>query len=961
MTVSQSHIDKYTLSYSDFEFIRPKIQSAWLDYALKILSYRVSGHFDPPDDIDVALIHYVADQLHLPLELTSLPKLSARSNRLREQNVRLYLGVDHISTEQKLELKQQLENNPNVASFSLEELTSFILKWCLERRLTPPDKKWTLRIYTSLKTKVDEALFFQIASNLDSMKKEAMLLSIADDGSYPSLAEIRVGPGSVSRKTFDNLSKRLSFINSLSLDSLNLEKTRKDWRSEIERRTAKLDPWEIKRMNPVQQIGMYSVFLHNQTPALTDALIDSLIDAVFKFRKRAEKAIASEIAREAQSVYDKDKLLKDILVHALERPERAIGDVVFELISQPDAQRLIKATSKKGEWAHDVFTQMKRSWMGHYRPMLGKLLNVIEFRSNNQAYRPLIDALDWLNVNFKNRAKIRIGPDGPPINGIVPPKYRPAVVNGEGFIDRHSYELCVVLELRDKLRCRELWVPGSKRYKNPDEDIPADFDRKRLEYYEKLKLDTEPTNFTKGIREELTNQLVALNDELPKNRKVFVTANSKWKLTPFVAQREPKQLSALKSGIGAKWPMTSLLDMQKETALDTGFLREFKTVGRYQNISKSDLNKRLLLCLYGLGTNAGIKRISSACHDVTYDQLLHVRRRFIDSASLREANQVVANSILDIRDPNIWGEMGTACASDSKQYAAYDQNPMAEWHMRYGGRGIMIYWHVEKKSLCIYSKLKKVSVSEVASMIEGVLHHKTDMDIQTQYTDSHGQTEVAFAFCHLLGFDLAPRIKRIAYQKLSLPGAGIVSRLSNIREMCIHTRPIDWALIEQQYDELVRYATALREGTTDPETVLRRFTRASLQHPNYRALAELGRAIRTIFVCRYLRFEQFRRDINEGLNVMENWNSATKFVHFGRAGEFSSNRREDQEVSVQALHLLQNCMVYVNTQMYQSMLSQPEWHDRLGPEDFRGITPLIYGHVNPYGRFDLNLETRLSI
>lgn len=103
-------------------------------------------------------------------------------------------------------------------------------------------------------------------------------------------------------------------------------------------------------------------------------------------------------------------------------------------------------------------------------------------------------------MNFKNRAKIRIGPDGPPINGIVPPKYRPAVVDGKGFIDRHSYELCVVLELRDKLRCRELWVPGSKRYKNPDEDIPADFDRKRLEYYEKLKLDTEPTNFPEQVQ-----------------------------------------------------------------------------------------------------------------------------------------------------------------------------------------------------------------------------------------------------------------------------------------------------------------------------------------------------------------------------------------------------------------------------------------------------------------------------
>ena len=48
---------------------------------------------------------------------------------------------------------------------------------------------------------------------------------------------------------------------------------------------------------------------------------------------------------------------------------------------------------------------------------------------------------------------------------------------------------------------------------------------------------------------------------------------------------------------------------------------------------------------------------------------------------------------------------------------------MTEWHARYGGRGVMIYWHVERKAACIYSQLKRCSSSEVAAMIEGVLRH----------------------------------------------------------------------------------------------------------------------------------------------------------------------------------------------------------------------------------------------
>jgi TnpA family transposase len=84
---------------------------------------------------------------------------------------------------------------------------------------------------------------------------------------------------------------------------------------------------------------------------------------------------------------------------------------------------------------------------------------------------------------------------------------------------------------------------------------------------------------------------------------------------------------------------------------------------------------------------------------------------------------------------------------------------MTEWHIGYGGRGVMIYWHVERKSACIYSQLKRCSSSEVAAMIEGVLRHDTEMEVERSYVDSHGQSEVAFAFCRLFGFTLLPRLK----------------------------------------------------------------------------------------------------------------------------------------------------------------------------------------------------------
>jgi TnpA family transposase len=284
---------------------------------------------------------------------------------------------------------------------------------------------------------------------------------------------------------------------------------------------------------------------------------------------------------------------------------------------------------------------------------------------------------------------------------------------------------------------------------------------------------------------------------------------------------------------------------------------------------------------------------------------------------------------------------------------------MTEWHVRYGGRGIMIYWHVERKAACIYSQLKSCSSSEVAAMIEGVLRHCTEMAVDRQYVDSHGQSEVAFAFCHLLGFQLLPRLKALHAQRLYRPAPGKSDAYPNLQPVL--SRPINWELISQQYDNMVKYATALRLGTAETEAILRRFTRTNVQHPTYRALAELGKIRKTIFLCRYLRLPLLRREIHEGLNVIENWNSANNFILFGKGGEFATNQREDQELTMLALHLLQSSLVYVNTLMIQRVLSEPHWEKRLTTEDLRALTPLFYTHVNPYGTFHLDMTTRLDL
>ena len=292
--------------------------------------------------------------------------------------------------------------------------------------------------------------------------------------------------------------------------------------------------------------------------------------------------------------------------------------------------------------------------------------------------------------------------------------------------------------------------------------------------------------------------------------------------------------------------------------------------------------------------------------------------------------------------------------------ASWSDNLMTEYHIRYGGSGIMAYWHVEKKALCIASQTIKCSDSEVAAMLRGIIHHATNAKVEKHSTDTHGQSLVAFAFSYVLGIDLRPRIKGIGKLKLYKADSYIAkSYYPNIKQ--IITRSIKWDYFYAEYNSILKCAIALKSRTTDPEVILKRFISDNLQSPLYKAILELGRAVRTIYMCKYLIFKELRVEVDESLNVVENWHSCNDFIFFGRRGVISSNNIIDQELSILSLHLLQSSLVYINTLMIQQILKKKEWVDKLTLEDIRALTPLFYKHINQYGLFKLDMNKRINI
>jgi len=156
-------------------------------------------------------------------------------------------------------------------------------------------------------------------------------------------------------------------------------------------------------------------------------------------------------------------------------------------------------------------------------------------------------------------------------------------------------------------------VVGANRYRNPDDDVPADFEARRTPYYQALNLPLEADRFIADVQTEMRQALHTLDAGLPTNALVRIgLKRAGWiTVTPLDAQPDPPNLTTLKAEITATWPMTSLLDMVKEADLRLHFTEALRSPSAYETMDRAVLQPRLLLCLHGIGTNAGLQRMNA--------------------------------------------------------------------------------------------------------------------------------------------------------------------------------------------------------------------------------------------------------------------------------------------------------------------------------------------------------------
>jgi TnpA family transposase len=854
-------LEHFTLLPDELEAVGNKSGPTRLGFAVLLKCLQYEARFPRSrQEVATEVVRFLAAQVGVDSALFAQYGWEGRTIEAHRAQIRELAKIREFRRADEEALLNWLATEVLVHEQHPERLHELIRAECRTRRIEAPGDfaalietglaAYEAQIYTVIVARLTP----EVQERLDALLMAQPVPKGEEEEALP-LSLLRLDPGPVGVESALSEIAKLRSLRAIGLPPDLFQGYTPRLVERLRRRIAAESPSHIREHPQAIRMTLLAALVYQRTQEVTDALVTLLIQIIHRIGKRAERRVEAAYLNDLKRVAGKTRILYRIADAALEHPDEPVREVVFPIANEQTLRDLVaEYKAQGGAYRQQVQEVMRSSYRNHYRQILPALLEALDFRSNNMAYQPVIQALAVVREYVSSGLVWYPLESSPPLEGVVPSSWEDIVTEqdsaGEVRVNRLTYELSVLQTLRERVRTKEVWVAGAAHFRNPDDDLPRDFEQHRATYYADLNQPLSADEFITSLKTQMTNALASFERFMrtkPKDVAIGTKRGKGWiTLSPLPAQPEPKHLPRLKTEILRRWGVVGLLDILKEAAMLTGCLDCFQSTGSREALEAELLHKRLLLCLYGMGTNMGLKRMAGVDPRITAEDLRYTRRRYLHKEHLRAAIAQVVNALLHARLEAIWGETTSTCASDSKKFQAVDQNLLTQWHARYRGPGVLVYWHVERRSVCIYSQLKSCTSSEVAAMLEGVLRHCTDMTIKRQMTDSHGQSEIGFAFSHLLGFRLLPRLKPMHSQRLAVVEEGAAELYPHLKEVL--GKPINWEVIRRQYDMMIKYATALKTGTADADALLQRFTRSNLQHPTYQGLCELGRAVKTIFL-----------------------------------------------------------------------------------------------------------------
>jgi len=937
-------IRQYTLSAADVVVIQQhRGGHNRLGFAVQLCALRHPGTVLPADRTPPpALLSFVAQQLRLDPALWA--HYAQRAETRREHLVELHawlgltpFGARHFrqGVHQLTDLAAQTERGIVLATALVDALR--------QQRVVLPPIEVLERVCAEALTRGARRAYAALAAPLSADQCALLDGLLAPRAGSPSstLAWLRQSPGVPNAKHVLAHIARVQVIRDLGLPEDVDRAVHQNRLHKLAREGGQMTAQHLRDLEPTRRYATLVAVVVDTHATLIDEIIDlhdRLLGTQFN---RAKRAHAERFQQSGKALNDNVRLYSRIGRALLEAkqtgadPFAAIETILpwsaFQQ-SVTDAERL--AQPEDFDYLpllRDGFTPLRR-----YTPAL---LDALALTATPAAH-DLLAGVDTLRT--MNRQQARKVPEDAP-TGFVRKRWEHLVTTAEGY-DRRFYELCVLAELKNALRSGDIWVQGSRQFKDFEAYLlsPPRFAAQRAQQALGLAVDSDCDRYLEARltvleRELATVERLAAQQALPD----ATIADGDLKLTPL-ENAVPPEADTLMRQAYALLPHLKITELLLEVDRWTGFTRHFTHLK--SNESAQD-TAALLTAILADAINLGLTKMAESCPGTTYARLSWLQAWHIRDETYAAALAELVNA--QYRHPFAawWGD-GTTASSDGQRFRAGGRGEAAgQVNARYGNEpGVLFYTHLSDQYAPFHTQVINATVRDATYVLDGLLHHESDLHIVEHSTDTAGFTDHLFGLMPLLGFRFAPRIRDLPDKRLYLPGnaqryptlAGLVGGRLNVKH------------IRAQWDELLRLAASIQQGTVTASLMLRKLGSYPRQNGLAVALRELGRIERTLFTLDWLQHVELRRQVQSRLNKGEAKNALARAVFFNRLGELRDRRFENQRYRASGLNLVVAAIVLWNTTYLERAVAGLAAHGH-------GVDDALLPHLSPLGWEHINL------
>ncbi len=941
-------IRNYTLAETDLMVIRQhRGSSNRIGFAVQLCYMRYPGiSLGINEDPHPVVLHFVATQLGIPADKWQDYGLRHQTRREYLVELRAVFGFVlfsaehyHMSVKFLEELAWQTDKGIVLAEALIQHLRSRSILLpsisVIERICAEAITKATRRIYTALTEQLTQGHL----KNLDS------LLTLKPESSVTLLSWLRQPTGTAKARHILEHIDRLQTMRTFGLPD-GLEKSIHQNRLlKISREGRQMTPQDLSKFEHNRRYATLVAVLLELQATITDEIInqnDRIIGSLFKKAKRSHE---QQFQQSGKEINDKIRLLCQIgqaLIQAKQTgadPFSAIEDIIpWDTFTKNVSEAQTLSQSEDFDYLHfigDNYSQVRR-----YAPAFIEILSL----HAAPAAKEILEAVELLKG--LNSAKQRKVPGDAP-RGFVRKRWKPLVFTDDG-ISRRYYELCLLSELKNSLRSGDIWVQGSRQFKDFNEYLlpPSKFYEMKKSGQLKLAIDCDCENYLEERLRLLSQQLdtvdqLAAKDELPD----ATIGSSGLRISPL-SNAVPEEAGSLMKQVYNLLPHVKITELLLEVDAWTGFSRHFTHV-KSDNEAK---DKQLLLtAILADAINLGLSKMVESCPGTTYQKLSWLQAWYIRDETYSAALAELVNE--QYRHPFAanWGD-GTTSSSDGQRFKAGGHaERTGQVNLKYGTEpGVTFYTHISDQYSPFHTKVINVGVRDATYVLDGLLYHESDLQIEEHYTDTAGFTDHVFALMHLLGFLFAPRIRDLAEKKLYLPDSKVkYSSLDPLVGSAVNIRQI-----QNHWDEILRLAASIKSGVVTASLILRKIGSYPRQNGLAIALRELGKIERTLYTLDWLQDVDLRRRVNAGLNKGEAKNALARAVFFNRLGEMRDRSFEHQRYRASGLNLVVAAIVLWNTVYLEKAVQALRDHgQKIDNKLLKNLSPLGWEHINLTGDY----------